>query len=185
MTDEQDTLAHAAALLTALGIPYMVAGSLASSVHGRPRTTHDADIVIDPSPEALDRLVAELGNSGFYVEADVARDALRRRRQFNAIAATGFKLDLIVRKDRAFSREEFARRQPADLGGAPVALASAEDTILSKLEWAMKPGGSERQLADAAGIVAVQGDALDRTYIERWAETLGVSDLWARVSGAG
>lgn len=183
MTEEHAVLARVVRLLADAGIPYMITGSLASSVHGRPRTTYDADIVIEPSREALDRLVSELQASGFYVDAGVAREALRARRQFNVIATTSaFKVDLIVRKDRPFSREEFRRRRPGDLGGTPVSLATPEDTILSKLEWARK-GGSDRQLEDAAGIVAVQGAALDRAYIQRWANVLGVVDLWRRVSG--
>lgn len=183
MTLEQEVLARVIRLLTDLEIPYMVAGSLASSFHGRPRTTHDADIVIDPAPETLDRLVAELSAAHLYVDLTTAREALRVRRQFNVIdAASAFKLDLIVRKDRPFSRAEFARRQPAELAGIRVALATAEDTVVSKLEWAKKGGGSERQLADIAGIIGVKGHELDREYIERWASALGVLDLWERVS---
>lgn len=184
MTAEEDVLARVARLLSDLGIPYMVAGSLASSFHGKPRMTHDADIVIDPTPEGLDRLVAELSAADFYVDLTAARDALRFRRQFNVIdRASAFKVDLIVRKERPFSREEFARRRPAELGGAHLVLATAEDTILSKLEWAKKGGGSDRQLADVAGIVAVRGGALDRAYIERWATALDVLDAWRGVSG--
>jgi hypothetical protein len=183
LSAEQEVLARVTRLLADLGVPYMVTGSLASSVHGRPRTTHDADIVIDPTPPALDRLVAELQAGGFHVDAAVAREALRTRRQFNAIStASAFKVDLIVRKDRPFSREEFRRREPADLGGTPVSLASAEDAVLSKLEWSKK-GGSERQLADAAGILAVKGPSLDRDYIERWARELGILDLWQDIAG--
>jgi hypothetical protein len=184
LTEEHDVLARVVRLLGDAGIAYMITGSMASSVHGRPRTTYDADIVIDPSREALDRLVAGLQAAGFYVDEGVAREALRARRQFNVIAtASAFKVDLIVRKDRPFSREEFRRRRIAELWGAEVALATAEDTILSKLEWAQK-GGSDRQLDDVAGIVAVQGSALDTAYIERWADMLGVLDLWRRVRGA-
>lgn len=185
MTVEQEVLARVIRLLTDLGIPYMVAGSLASSFHGRPRTTHDADIIIDPAPEPLDRLVAELSAAHLYVDLAVAREALRGRRQFNVIdATTAFELDLIIRKDRPFNREEFARRQPGEVAGLPMALATAEDTILSKLEWAAKKGGgSERQLADVAGIIDVKGSELDREYIHRWALALGVFDLWRRASG--
>jgi hypothetical protein len=180
---EQEILGRITRLLDVIGIPYMIAGSLASSFHGRPRTTHDADIVIDPDPEALERLVAELSAAHLYVDLDVARDALRHRRQFNVIdGASAFKLDLIIRKDRPFSREEFARRQAVELGGTPVALATAEDTVLSKLEWARKGGGSDRQIADVAGIIAVRGKDLDREYIERWAVVLDVLDLWRRAS---
>ena len=184
MTVEQEVLARVIGLLTDLSIPYMIAGSLASSFHGRPRTTHDADIVIDPAPEPLDRLVGELSAAHLYVDLAVAREALRDRRQFNVIdATTAFKLDLIIRKDRPFNLEEFARRQPAEVAGLPIVLATAEDTILSKLEWAKKGGGSERQLADVAGIVDVKGPELDLEYIHRWAVALGVLDLWSRASG--
>src|SRR6266704_3578326 len=123
----------------------MVTGSVASSHHGRPRMT-DVDIVIDPSPEGLARLVDELVSSGFYVDAGRARDAMWLRRQFNAIEMqTAVKIDLIVRKDRPFSLEELSRRQTADLpGGMRVRLATPEDTILSKGEWgASSPGGAE------------------------------------------
>ena len=65
MTPEEDVLGRVVARLDASGIPYMVTGSVASSHHGRPRTTHDVDIVIDPAPEALAGLVAELAGSGF------------------------------------------------------------------------------------------------------------------------
>ena len=41
----------------------MVTGSVASSYHGRPRSTHDADIVIDPNREQLD---AFLGQPAFW-----------------------------------------------------------------------------------------------------------------------
>jgi acetolactate synthase regulatory subunit len=186
LTVEEDVVTHLARLLEALEIRYMISGSVASSFHGKPRTTHDADIVIDPLPEALDRLLGELSNRGFYVDHAVARDALRRRRQFNAIdTVSAFKVDLIIRKDRPFSLEELGRRQRVDLAAAKeVMLATAEDTILSKLEWAKKGGGSERQLADVKGITDVKGAELDREYIERWARVLGVLDLWRLAAGA-
>jgi hypothetical protein len=64
------------------------------------------------------------------------------------------------------------------------ALGVPEDTVLSKLEWALKAGGSEKQLADVAGVLDVQADALDRTYIERRVGELGIRELWLRVSAA-
>ena len=184
MTPEEEVLACVVERLEALGIPYMVTGSVASSHHGRPRTTHDTDIVVDPTPEALVRLVSDLAGAGFYVDAETARDALRRRRQFNVIEIeSACKVDLIVRKDRPFSQEEIRRRQLAELGGGvKAALATPEDTILAKLEWARKAGESEKQLSDAAGIVDVRGKDLDRAYIERWAKELKVLDLWRRVT---
>ena len=104
MSPEQEALVAVVRALEDQGIPHMVTGSVASSYHGRPRSTHDADIVIDPSPNQLDALVGILRDHGFYVDADRARDALARRLQFNAIETTSaFKVDLILRKNRPFS----------------------------------------------------------------------------------
>jgi hypothetical protein len=179
---EEEAIGRLVRRLEALGIPYMVAGSVASSHHGLPRATNDADVVIDPTSEALDALVAALLADGYYVDARVAREALRARRLFNVVdPETAFKVDLIIRKERPFSHEEFARRERSDLGGLPVSIATPEDTILSKLEWARKAGGSERQLADALGVLRVCDDRIDRAYVGKWAAALGVEDLWAQL----
>ena len=163
-------------------VPYMVTGSLASSYHGEPRATQDVDIVIDPNPESLERLVDGVLQAGFYVDRDVARTALTERTQFNAIGSDATKVDFIIRRDRPFSVEEFARREPADLLGTAGFLTTAEDLILAKLEWA-NATGSERQLRDVAGILAI-GHSLDEDYIERWASVLGTADAWRKVRDA-
>ena len=184
MTGEQEAIGRLVRRLEQLAIPYMIAGSMASSHHGRPRATNDADVVIDPSPQALDDLVAALTADGYYVDAAIARQALRARRLFNVIDPdSAFKIDLIIRKERPFSREEFARRVRHTFAGLSVDIATAEDTILAKLEWAERAGGSERQLDDVAGILQVSGPRLDRAYLDRWAKDLGVSDLWQTLVG--
>jgi hypothetical protein len=182
VTPEQEALLLVVRTLEQLGIPHMVTGSVASSFHGRPRATHDADVVIDPSPEQLDAFVRALQDGGFHADLARARDALRRRLQFNVIETeTAFKVDLIFRKERPWSREELARRQTVELApGALVSLASAEDTILSKLEWSRKAGGSAKQVEDAAGVLEVN-PGVDRSYIERWAHELAVTDLWHEI----
>ena len=176
-------LGRVVGMLESLSIPYMITGSIAASYHGRPRATHDADVVIDPSAAQLDALLEELDTAGFYVDADGARDALRRRQQFNVIEMVrATKVDLIVRKARPFSVEEFARRQRVDLSFArAVSTVTAEDSVLSKLEWARQSGDSERQLRDAAGVVELN-PTLDREYVHRWAAQLGIADLWERIA---
>ncbi|MBI4161016.1 MAG: hypothetical protein HY509_01050 [Acidobacteria bacterium] len=183
MSPEEEALLTVVRQLDSLGVPYMVTGSLASSHHGRPRATHDADLVIEPTPESLDGLVRGLAEAGFYVDAAGAREALRLERQFNVVEMrSACKIDLIIRKDRPFSQEEFRRRRETELmEGVRVVLATPEDTILSKLEWARKSGESEKQLYDVAGIIGVTTD-LDREYIARWAKDLGVLDLWETVT---
>lgn len=163
------------------GIGHMLAGSFASTYHGDPRTTNDIDLVIDPERSALDRLVRQLDPAAYYVSAEAADEAWRCRGQFNVVLLeTGWKVDLILRKDRPFSYEEFARREPAVIAGTRVFVATAEDTIVAKLDWA-RAGEPERQLRDVVGILQMRPDDLDLEYLERWVRELGLVNLWERV----
>jgi hypothetical protein len=166
------------------GVKYMLAGSFASSHHGAPRATQDIDVVVDPTFASLDRLLALLASDDLYVDVDVAREEFKRRGQFNVIdGATAWKVDVIFRKARAFSREEMARREPAIVLGVQVFVATAEDTVLAKLEWA-KLGESERQLRDVGALLDATGESLDVGYIERWLDDLEIRELWERVRSA-
>ena len=160
--------------LDRVGIPYMVVGSLASTVHGEPRATQDVDIVIDPDRAQLDELLAGLDRSVFYVGS--AQAALDRRDMFNVVDTTsGWKVDFIIRKDREFSIVELDRRTEVEVLGIRLFVASPEDTILAKLEWSAA-SGSDRQLADAAAVVLVSGELLDWDHLHRWADVLGVAE---------
>ena len=175
MMGQQDLLRRLIPKLEQAGVPYMVAGSLSSSFHGEPRASNDIDVVIKPTAEQLETLLTSFG-AAYYVSAEAVRDALRRHSLFNVIdLETGGKADLIVCKDRPFNEEEFRRRRPAELMGITALVASPEDTILSKLEWA-KLGLSDRQLRDALGVAVIQGEQLDRDYLRKWARELGVAD---------
>lgn len=164
--------------LTGASIPYMLTGSMASSAHGAPRTTQGVDFVIEPSDSGLTQLLASLPADRFYVSETAAREALRRRTLFNAVdRESGWKIDFVVRKERPFSRTEFERRRKAVVVGVPLYVASPEDVILIKLEWA-KRSGSERQIADAAGVMKAQRGRLDSAYLERWIAELDVAKEW-------
>lgn len=182
MSDAGVTLRRVVEALDASGAEHMVVGSFASAFHGEPRTTRDIDIVVEAGPEELDRFVSSLPASRWYADADAAREALEHRSMFNVIdLETGWKVDLIFLKRGAFAKSEFSRRFATELLGVRAFVASAEDTILSKLLWA-RESGSERQLRDVAGIVDSCGDALDRAYVDRWAEELDLTILWRRIS---
>jgi len=161
-------------------VPYMVTGSLASSVHGEPRSTNDLDVVIAPTRDQLFSLVQLFKRVGLYVRWEEAEAALRNRDMFNVADFTNaWKVDLIVRKAREFSVSEFERREPAEIDGLSFVITSAEDILVAKLEW-FKIGESERQLADAAGIIRIQGDRLDTAYVEKWVEALELNDQWRK-----
>jgi len=160
----------------------MVTGSVASTYFGEPRQTRDVDVVVDPVPEALDPFVASWKGDG-YADLTAAREALAERGMFNIVDyETGWKADLIVRKARAFSRSEFDRRQPTRILGVETWLATPEDVILSKLEWSLQ-SGSTRQREDAAAVVRIAGEGLDRTYLERWARELKLTDVLIQLLG--
>jgi hypothetical protein len=179
-----DFLARLITKLSEAGVPHMVVGSFASSFHGIPRSSQDLDVVIDPSAASLRRFLSALPVDDYYADPQAALDALRRRSQFNVIdMATAWKADLIIRKARPFSEEEMLRRQEGELLGARVFVASAEDTLISKLEWAKRGGGSDLQLRDAAGILQLRGEELDLKYIERWVHLLGLEEEWRRLRG--
>lgn len=156
----------------------MLTGSLASAYYATPRATQDIDLVIDAGAETLDRAVTGLSEAGYYVDRGAALEALESHGQFNAIDASGgWKVDLIIRKDRAFSRTEFERRETASLLGVQVSLASLEDVLIAKLEWS-KLGDSELQRRDVVQLLERAGSRLDLPYVERWVAALDLSREW-------
>jgi hypothetical protein len=160
------TLAAIIQVLGQAGIDHMVAGSFASGYHGAMRTTHDIDLIVDTDEPRLRLLDRHIDHHRFYFDLIGTLELRDLGVPTNIIDQTnGWKVDLIYVRDRPFSRTEFARRQSAEIAGVSVAVATAEDTILSKLEWA-KLGSSERQVRDASSIVAVKSASLDYGYLE-------------------
>jgi len=160
------------------GIAYMLAGSFASAYYGTPRTTQDIDLVIATTPEQLRMFVKLLPSDEYYVDLEAALEAHKRQSLFNVIdLATGWKIDLIIRKSRAFSQEEFGRRKLVNLPDVALFVASAEDVVVSKLEWA-KLAQSQRHIEDVAGILRMRWDSLDRAYLEKWILELGLIAEW-------
>ena len=173
-----DVFRRAVEHLERAGIPHMLTGSFASSFHGAPRATQDIDLVIAPTPQQLRTLLRDLPDTQYYASLDAALDAHRHQSQFNIIdLATGWKVDLIIRKSRPFSIAEFERRMPVDVHGVRLFIARAEDVVLSKLEWA-KSAQSQRQLQDVAALLKARLADLDRAYVDRWVHDLGLTKEW-------
>ena len=157
----------------------MLTGSVASAFHGAGRATMDVDLVVDPQVAQLSDLLARITSSGAYVSVDAAFEALRHRTMFNVVdRESGWKADLIVRKNRPFSETEFARRTSVDYFGVRLEIASVEDIMISKLEWAAL-GGSARQLEDVRALIDLNRDKLDFEYVRKWVAALGVSAQWS------
>ena len=183
-TELLEAVARVVASFEELGVEYLVGGSVASSVIGEPRQTVDAHVIARLLGRHAQPLVARL-QSGFYTDLQAIQIAVRTQGCFNLIhLETMTKVDVFVRWRDAFGQSQFARRQKKFVGqSAPLELffASAEDTVLAKLEWYLKGGGiSDRQWRDVLGVPKVQSCALDRDYLAHWASELGVRDLLGR-----
>ena len=168
-------------VLDALGIPYVIGGSMASIIHGVLRTTMDVDIVADMRSEHVTPFVRGLQDA-FYVDEQSVRQAIQRRQSFNLIHLdTLFKVDIFIPRERPFDQQQLRRRMAEQVGanrGEQIWVLSAEDVVLAKLEW-FRMGGevSERQWRDILGVLRTQQSALDKDYLRQWAQVLSVADL--------
>lgn len=142
----------------------------------------DVDLVADVKINLVDSLVAIL-ESNYYIEREMIVEAIKRRSSFNLIhLETMLKVDIFIIRDRPYDQSAFQRKRIDTLDEERETeefyLASPEDVILNKLEW-FRMGGesSERQWHDVVGIMQVQGDALDKYYLQHWAQELKISDL--------
>jgi len=167
-----------------LGIRYAVGGSFASSLHGVMRSTLDVDIVADMRLEHIAPLVEAL-SPDFYADDEMMKDAITHHSSFNLIHyETAFKVDVFIRKERAFDQAQLERRALAVIGMDPetsLYITSPEDTILAKLEW-YRMGGevSDRQWRDILGVLKTRAGELDLPYMRLSAVTLNVTDLLDR-----
>jgi hypothetical protein len=174
-------LAPVLEVLRRLGVRHFVGGSVASSAHGVPRASIDADVVAELGPAHAAPLVAAL-RAGYYVSEERVRDAIGRRASFNVIhLETMVKVDVFVSRDRPFDRRALGRARPAAVeGGGEIPVSSPEDTVLAKLEWFRRGGEvSERQWVDVTGVLRA-GVSLDVAYLRGGAAELGVADLLDR-----
>jgi hypothetical protein len=171
-------------VLERLGVDYVVGGSLATSLHGIPRATLDVDLVADLRMANLDPFVAAL-KASFFVDADMVRDAIRRRSTFNILhLATMFKVDVFVTGTDELLSIELSRKRRVRVLEEPQAdlfVASPEDMVLQKLIW-YRDGGcvSDRQWGDVLGVIKTQGDRLDLAYLHLWAGRKGIGELLER-----
>lgn len=172
---QQELLKRVVRALEDAGIPYMVSGSIASSLQGEPRSTHDIDLVVAIQEAAAKTLAGGFSPPDFYLDEESIVEAISRRGMFNLIDTRGGdKVDFWILTDEPFDRSRFARRYGEEVLGMQVMVSSPEDTILAKLRWAKLSGGSEKQYTDALRVYEVQFGKLDLDYLRSWAKRLTV-----------
>lgn len=179
---QPELLKRVVATLEELGVEYLVTGSVASSIQGQPRSTHDIDLVVVLSEAQARKLIQAFASPSFYLSEEAVMSAIQKRGTFNLLHLdSGDKVDFWILKDTPFDRSRLARKYEENALGMRLMVSKPEDTILAKLRWAKMAGGSEKQMLDVLGIYEVQGSFLDQGYLEHWAHDLGLTDLLAEV----
>ena len=181
---QQELLKKVIQVLKQAGIQYMLTGSVASSLQGEPRSTHDIDIVVSIRESKAHELVEAFSPTDFYLDERSIFDAINSQNMFNLIDLKGGdKVDFWILTSEPFDRSRFSRIYSEKFMGLKMQVSSPEDTILAKLRWAKLSGGSEKQFTDALRVYEVQYGKLDISYIEHWAKKLDIESLWRRLTG--
>ena len=178
--NERELLVDVVRRLNRVGVPYMLTGSMASNYWGTPRMTHDLDFVLQLPSASVPKMLSEFSGDITLHEESI-RAAFKPPHQFNALDnRSALKIDFWLLQPIAFEQEMFRRRMSAMVLGEQTWIATKEDVILHKLYWnGITP--SDRQLSDAAGIVAVHREALDVAYLKHWAEELRVAAVLEQI----
>ncbi len=179
---QQELLKKVIQALEGAGIEYMVSGSLASSLQGEPRSTHDIDIVVAVRRSTANALVRAFSPPDYYLTEESILEAIQDQGMFNLIDVnSGDKVDFWVLTDDPFDRSRFQRKYAEEAMGIKMMVSSPEDTILMKLKWAKLSGGSEKQYTDALRVYEVQFEKLDMDYLLQWSLKLGVDSLLRKI----
>lgn len=178
--EQHELLRHAARCFEKHGIRYFVTGAVAAIAYGEPRLTNDIDIVADLREDEIPQLKGCYPEGEFYFDEESARRAVSFRSQFNIIhPESGLKIDIMISRGDEFDRSRFRRvRRLRPVEDTEVDFASPEDVILKKMAF-YRDGGSEKHLRDIAGILKISSGDIDSSYIEDWAKTLGLEEIWA------
>ena len=163
--------------LNSLNIPYMITGAYAVSYFGLPRATHDLDIVIEIRPVDITSVCRKFAGA-YVVDKEMAENAVRYSTHFSIVHSNGdIKVDLWVLKNKAGERTRFERRKKISLFGKSTFIISAEDMILTKLEW-FKRSKNTKHFDDVVSIIKVQAEKLDTVYIKGLLDNLGIKKYW-------
>jgi hypothetical protein len=170
MTGDEATLAVIDAL-EGLAIPYMVVGSFSSNFYGVPRSTGDADFVVQLGAHSVREIADRLGPSFRLDPQKSFETVMMTSRHIFELSDIPFKIELFDLSDEPHDQERFRRRRRATLLGREVSLPCVEDVIVTKLRWTL--GRHSKDWEDVRDVIAVQGDRIDWPYVYSWSDRHG------------
>jgi hypothetical protein len=171
---------HVLELLESIGIPYVLVGSLASNTYGIVRATQDADFVIQPSPGQFPLLLSSLGAT-YEADPQIQFETVTgTQKRFVREKSTGFVLEFFQLSQDPHDQARFARRQKLDVVGRDAWVLTAEDVLVTKLNW-LNRANRAKDLLDIRAVISVQADNLDWPYIESWCDAHGSRPLLEKI----
>lgn len=172
----EDVVSTVVDALEGLGVPYMLVGSFSSNLYGVPRSTQDADIVVEMGAVSASQIAQRLG-SGFRLAPQMSLETVTSTHRFIIThVAAAFKVEFFLLSNDPHDRERFARRAREPMPAGEAFVARPEDVVIQKLRWS-KRGGRPKDMKDALDVIRVQRDRLDWDYLRRWCETHGTTAL--------
>jgi hypothetical protein len=165
-------------------VPHMLVGSYSSNAYGIPRSTQDADFVIELGSNSPD-VLADLLRPDLRIDPQLHFETVTGSPRYIAThAASGFTVELFLLTDDPHNRERFARRHRVEIYGRPLWLPTAEDVVVQKLRWYVRAKRS-KDIDDVRNVLAVQKGRLDLPYVRAWCDQHGsraiLEDLLAQV----
>jgi predicted nucleotidyltransferase len=161
------------------GVPYMLVGSYSSNMYSIPRSTQDADFVIQLATTSIGAIAGRLG-PGFELDPQMTFETVTGTMRYKvAHSDTSFTVELFLLGDDVYDRTRFSRRAQRPFEETEVYVASAEDVIINKLRWHRR-----KDAEDIANVIAMSGDLLDWEYIHHWCDVHGTRELLASVIAA-
>jgi hypothetical protein len=170
--------------LNALGVAYMVSGSVAVIIYGEPRLTHDVDLIVVLDREHIARLPRAFPPTEFYCPPTevIALEAAREQRgHFNLIHhETGFKADVYLSGRDPLHAWGLAHARQLEVDGQVLVVAPPEYVIVRKLEY-YREGGSEKHLRDIRSMLDASPDAIHLAELEEQIAARGLQEAWRQV----
>ena len=162
-----------------VGVRSLLIGSVACSVYGLPRATHDVDVLTDLHQEQLPFLFEHFTQSYLFDQEAVSL-AVQQRTSFSLLHVSRLiKMDIFL-PSTPFEASLLEHGHAVSLmeGRAPSRIASAEGLALMLLQWYRQRGQqADDQWNDLLGLLKVQAPTLDLSYLCQQAKLLHVGDL--------
>src|SRR5687768_4580050 len=167
-------------VLERLRIPYMLVGSFSSNLWGIPRSTKDADFVVELGDTSVGAIAAALGGD-YRLDPQMSFESVTgtMRYQINH-PLSAFTVELFLLGNDPHDRARFERRIVKSLEGRSVFVATAEDVVIMKLRWVGRAKRS-KDVEDVKDVLDVQRANLDLAYIRHWCDQHGTRDLFEQL----